>query len=37
MTGAPHSSVKRYRELARNPPTNGLERELLLDGQHLLH
>jgi RNA methyltransferase, TrmH family len=36
MTGAPHSSVKRYRELARNPPNNGLERELLLDGPHLL-
>lgn len=36
MTGAPHSSVKRYRELARNPPKNGLERELLLDGPHLL-
>jgi TrmH family RNA methyltransferase len=36
MTGAPHSSVKRYRELARNPPKNGLERELLLDGPHLV-
>lgn len=36
MTGAPHSSVKRYRELARNPPKNGLERDLLLDGPHLL-
>ena len=36
MTGAPHSSVKRYRELARNPPKNGLDRELLLDGPHLL-
>jgi RNA methyltransferase, TrmH family len=36
MTGASHSSVKRYRELARNPPKNGLERELLLDGPHLL-
>ncbi|MEO5742536.1 MAG: RNA methyltransferase [Vicinamibacterales bacterium] len=36
MTGAPHSSVKRYRELARNSPKNGLERELLLDGLHLL-
>jgi len=36
MTGAPHSSVKRYRELARNPPKNELERELLLDGPHLL-
>ena len=36
MTGASHSSVKRYRELARNSPTNGLERELLLDGPHLL-
>ena len=36
MTGASHSSVKRYRELARNSHTNGLERELLLDGPHLL-
>ena len=36
MTGAPHSSVKRYRELARNPLTNGHDRELLLDGCHLL-
>jgi TrmH family RNA methyltransferase len=36
MTGAPHSSVKRYRELARHSPKNGLERELLLDGPHLL-
>jgi TrmH family RNA methyltransferase len=36
MTGASHSSVKRYRELARTPSTNGLERELLLDGPHLL-
>ena len=36
MTGAPHSSVKRYRELARNPTKNGRERELLLDGFHLL-
>jgi TrmH family RNA methyltransferase len=36
MTGAPHSSVKRYRELARNPIKNGRERELLLDGAHLL-
>ena len=36
MTGASHSSVKRYRELARKSPTNGLERELLLDGPHLL-
>jgi TrmH family RNA methyltransferase len=36
MTGASHSSVKRYRELARNSHTNGLERELLLDGAHLL-
>ena len=36
MTGASHSSVKRYRELARNSPTNGSERELLLDGPHLL-
>ena len=37
MTGAPHSSVKRYRELARHPSVNALERELLLDGQHLLN
>ena len=36
MTGASHSSVKRYRELARNPHKNGHERELLLDGPHLL-
>ena len=36
MTGAPHSSVKRYRDLARNPHKNGRERELLLDGAHLL-
>ena len=36
MTGAPHSSVKRYRELARNPTKTGHERELLLDGFHLL-
>src|SRR5262245_56840381 len=36
MTGASHSSVKRYRELARNPRKNGHERELLLDGAHLL-
>ena len=36
MTGASHSSVKRYRELARNSPKNGHERELLLDGPHLL-
>ena len=36
MTGASHSSVKRYRELARNSPKNGLDRELLLDGPHLL-
>jgi TrmH family RNA methyltransferase len=36
MTGASHSSVKRYRELARNPTRNGLERDLLLDGPHLL-
>jgi TrmH family RNA methyltransferase len=36
MTGAPHSSVKRYRELARNPAKNGLDREMLLDGPHLL-
>lgn len=36
MTGASHSSVKRYRELARNPLTNGRARDLLLDGCHLL-
>jgi TrmH family RNA methyltransferase len=36
MTGAPHSSVKRYRELARNPAKDGLQRELLLEGPHLL-
>lgn len=36
MTGAPHSSVKRYRDLARNPPRDGRNRELLLDGVHLL-
>jgi TrmH family RNA methyltransferase len=36
MTGAPHSSVKRYRELARSLTKNGSGRELLLDGAHLL-
>ena len=39
MTGAvtrQHSSVRRYRELARPPAGNGLDRELLLDGLHLL-
>jgi RNA methyltransferase, TrmH family len=36
MTGAPHSSVKRYRELARNLTQNGSGHELLLDGAHLL-
>jgi len=36
MTGAPHSSVKRYRDLARTSEKNGLEREMLLDGPHLL-
>jgi RNA methyltransferase, TrmH family len=36
MTGASHSSVKRYRELARHSLKNGHERELLLDGPHLL-
>jgi TrmH family RNA methyltransferase len=36
MTGASHSSVKRYRELARKSHNNGNERELLLDGPHLL-
>lgn len=39
MTGAvthQHSSVRRYRELARTPASSGLDRELLLDGLHLL-
>jgi TrmH family RNA methyltransferase len=36
MTGASHSSVKRYRDLARNPPRDERNRELLLDGVHLL-
>ena len=36
MTGAPHSSVKRYRDLARTSQKDGLEREMLLDGPHLL-
>jgi RNA methyltransferase, TrmH family len=39
MSGAvtrQHSSVKRYRELARTPAADGLEREVLLDGVHLL-
>ena len=39
MTGAvtrQHSSVRRYRELARTPAGNGVDRELLLDGVHLL-
>lgn len=39
MTGAvtrQHSSVRRYRALARTPAANGLDRELLLDGLHLL-
>ena len=39
MTGAvtrQHSSVRRFRELARSPTGTGLERELLLDGIHLL-
>ena len=39
MTGAvtrQHSSVRRYRELARTPAGNGVDRELLLDGLHLL-
>jgi TrmH family RNA methyltransferase len=39
MTGAvtrQHSSVKRYRALARTSANSGLERELLLDGVHLL-
>ena len=39
MTGAvtrQHSSVKRYRALAASPARNGLQRELLLDGLHLL-
>jgi TrmH family RNA methyltransferase len=39
MTGAvtrQHSSVRRFRDLARAPGGNGLDRELLLDGVHLL-
>src|SRR5689334_17543583 len=39
MTGAvtrQHSSVKRYRALAASHAGNGLHRELLLDGLHLL-
>jgi TrmH family RNA methyltransferase len=39
MTGAvtrQHSSVKRYRALAAAPGGSGLDRELLLDGVHLL-
>jgi TrmH family RNA methyltransferase len=39
MTGAvtrQHSSVRRFRDLARTPVANGLDRELLLDGVHLL-
>src|SRR5215212_9037017 len=39
MTGAvtrQHSSVTRYRALARTPGGNGADRELLLDGVHLL-
>ena len=39
MTGAltrQHSSVRRFRELARTPAGNGLDREVLLDGIHLL-
>jgi RNA methyltransferase, TrmH family len=39
MTGAvtrQHSSVQRYRALARSPAGVGLQRELLLDGLHLL-
>jgi tRNA G18 (ribose-2'-O)-methylase SpoU len=36
MTGAPHSSVKRYRDLARNLSKTGRHRDLLLDGPHLL-
>jgi TrmH family RNA methyltransferase len=31
-----HSSVKRYRALAASPGGHGLDRELLLDGVHLL-
>src|SRR6266536_2522195 len=31
-----HSSVRRYRDLARTPAPAGLERELLLDGAHLI-
>lgn len=33
---APRRAVQRYRELARGSSTNGLERELLLDGINLL-
>ncbi|MCM3880776.1 MAG: RNA methyltransferase [Vicinamibacterales bacterium] len=39
MTGAvtrQHSSVRRFRDLARTPPASGVDRELLLDGLHLL-
>jgi len=36
MPGASHSSVTRYRELARHSHTDGHQRELLLDGLHLL-
>ena len=39
MTGAvtrQHSSVRRYRDLARTPAGHGVDRELLLDGLHLL-
>ncbi len=39
MTGVEtreHSSVKRFRQLARTSTANGLDRELLLDGVHLL-
>jgi TrmH family RNA methyltransferase len=31
-----HSSVRRFRELARAPVDNGCDREVLLDGVHLL-
>jgi tRNA G18 (ribose-2'-O)-methylase SpoU len=39
MTGVEtrqHSSVKRFRQIARTSTANGLDRELLLDGVHLL-
>src|SRR6476469_7843823 len=39
MTGAvtrQHSSVRRFRDAARSAAVNGFDRELLLDGLHLL-